>query len=60
MVAGSPYDTRWYTSGFYRGANPNATPEFMWNYGFEAWCNLEGRYVTIVADISNLSGAAYE
>ena len=24
----------------------------MWNYGVEAWCNLEGRYVTIVANLT--------
>ena len=32
----------------------------MWNYGVEAWCNLEGRYVTIVADNSHRSGQWYE
>ena len=36
-----------YTSGF-------------WNYGVEAWCNLEGQYFTIVADLSSLSGDTYE
>ena len=28
----------------------------MWNYGAEIWCNLEGRYTTIVADLTELSG----
>ena len=23
----------------------------MWNYGKEVWCNLEGRYMHIVADL---------
>ena len=32
----------------------------MWNYGVEAWCNLEGQYVTIVADVAHLSTASYE
>ena len=32
----------------------------MWNYGVEAWCNLEGRYVTIVANLTHLSGESYE
>ena len=27
----------------------------MWNYGKEVWCNLEGQYVTLVADLSALS-----
>ena len=31
----------------------------MWNYGVEAWCNMEGQYVTIVADLANLSGKPY-
>ena len=29
----------------------------MWNYGAEIWCNLEGQYTTIVADLAILSGA---
>ena len=29
----------------------------MWSFGKEVWCNLEGRYVHIVADYSHLSGA---
>ena len=28
----------------------------LWNYGKEIWCNLEGRYVHIVADLSHLAG----
>ena len=28
----------------------------VWNYGRENWCNLQGRYTTIVADLSDLSG----
>ena len=28
-----------------------------WNYGRENWCNLEGQYTTIVADLSGLVGA---
>ena len=27
----------------------------MWNYGFEAWCNLQGQYVTLLADLTNVS-----
>ena len=32
----------------------------MWNYGAEIWCNLEGQYTTIVADLTDLSGQDYE
>lgn len=28
----------------------------LWNYGREIWCNLEGRYTTIVADFSGVPG----
>ena len=32
------------------------TPEgYVWNYGFEKFCNLEGRYTHIVADLSHLT-----
>ena len=29
----------------------------VWKYGREHWCNLQGRYMTIVADLSHLTGA---
>ena len=29
----------------------------MWNYGKEVWCNLEGRYMHIVADLTHYSGS---
>ena len=32
----------------------------FWNYGVEIWCNLEGQYVTLVADLADLSGQSYE
>lgn len=32
----------------------------MWNYGVEAWCNLEGQYMTIAADLSHLHGQSYK
>ena len=31
----------------------------IWNYGKEVWCNLEGRYMHIVADLSHLAGTGY-
>ena len=30
------------------------TPGDVWTYGIEVWCNLEGQYVHIVADLSHL------
>ena len=31
-----------------------------WNFGLETWCNLEGRYVFIIADLAHqASGAAF-
>ena len=27
----------------------------MWNYGKEVWCNLEGQYAALVADLNHLS-----
>ena len=33
-----------------------APPEGMWKFGHEAWCNMEGRYLTIVADLSSQAG----
>ena len=31
----------------------------VWNYGKEVWCNLEGRYMHIIADLSHLAGQGY-
>ena len=31
----------------------------IWNYGKEVWCNLEGRYMHIVADMNHLAGQGY-
>ena len=31
------------------------TPASVWIYGKEVWCNLEGQYVHIVADLSHLT-----
>ena len=38
-----------------RVGGPRA-PGNVWTYGIEVWCNLEGQYVHIVADLSHLSG----
>ena len=39
------------------GDNSARTPASVWTYGIEVWCNLEGQYVHIVADLSHLSGS---
>ena len=46
-------DVNSYTAGSYSG--DSVTGE-LWNYGIEIWCNLEGQYVTFVADLAHLSG----
>ena len=35
------------------GGSPRV-PGDVWTYGTEAWCNLEGQYVHIVAELSHL------
>ena len=32
----------------------------IWPYGGEHWCNLEGKYLHIVSDMSHLAGQDYE
>ena len=46
------YTSYWYVEG-------DNVPDFLWNYGAEVYCNLEGQYVTIEADLTGLS-APYE
>ena len=31
----------------------------IWNYGREEWCNLEGQYMHIVANLTHLEGMSY-
>ena len=31
----------------------------VWKYGLEAWCNLGGRYVHVVADLASKSGDTF-
>ena len=30
------------------------SPGYVWTYGIEVWCNMEGQYLQIVADLSHL------
>ena len=32
----------------------------LWKYGEEVWCNKQGRYTTIVADLIRLADKDYE
>ena len=50
-------DPNSFTSGEYTGHGVSGD---LWNYGIEIWCNLEGQYVTMVADLAHLSGQVYE
>ena len=34
-------------------------PQDLWNYGKEAWCNLEGRYTQFVFDLTDRSHESY-
>ena len=38
------------------GATTYITYTDIWNYGKEVWCNLEGRYMHIVADLAQYAG----
>ena len=57
--AGGPHmittDTNNYVE---KSPTPAAYPQ--WKYGKELWCNLEGQYMTIVADLSHRTGTVYE
>ena len=45
-------DPNSFTSGEYNGGSDDP----FWNYGIEIWCNLESQYVTMVADLADLTG----
>ena len=46
-------DPKSFTSGEYTAYSVSGD---LWNYGIEIWCNLEGQYVTMVADLADLTG----
>ena len=48
-------DSANYHSATYAGFKHND----IWNYGKEAWCNLEGRYLHIIADLSHIAEEDY-
>ena len=49
--------TNSYTDGEYTAESVSGS---FWNYGAEVWCNTEGQFVTIHADLSHYNGIAYE
>ena len=48
-------DTANWTKATYTKSNGiTETDGSFWNYGKEIWCNKQGRYTTIVADLTQL------
>ena len=41
------------SDGWYSDSKIGTT---AWTHGKEVWCNLEGRYMYIIADLSHLTG----
>ena len=46
-------------SANYHTWTANNNDNDVWNFGKEVWCNLEGQYMHIVADLSHLAGQDY-
>ena len=47
------------SANYHTWTTEGTTYNNRWNYGKEIWCNLEGRYMHIVADLSHLAGQGY-
>ena len=47
------------SSNYHTWTENGSTHNGIWNYGKEVWCNLEGRYIHIVADLRHLEGQDY-
>ena len=47
------------TENWYRQGVDENGPGNLWNYGAEIWCNTEGQYVSIVADLELISSQPY-
>ena len=57
MCAGGPFmqtdDPENYTTWSYSyDENINKDGNQLWKFGKEIWCNMEGRYTTLVADFT--------
>ena len=57
MVVGDPDS---YVKVTYVYGRHTEIDQDLWKYGVEVWCNKQGRYTTIVADLSSLQGQQYE
>ena len=54
-------DASYTTATFTDDTGTTQTNAQVWNYGKEIWCNMEGRYMSIVADLTSLSSeSSYE
>lgn len=42
----------WTKATYTKGNGDTFTDASFWNYGKEIWCNKQGRYTTIVADLT--------
>lgn len=44
----------WYYDTRSKNQSGSRNPAYVWSYGTEAWCNLSGQYVHLVADLTHL------
>ena len=44
------------SANYHSWTSYGSTKNNVWNYGKEVWCNLEGRYMHIVADLAQYAG----
>lgn len=54
--AGGPFMRTDDSTNYHDWADFYDTYTDIWNFGKEVWCNLEGRYMHIVADLVHLAG----
>ena len=54
--AGGPFMLTDDAANYHTWTYMGTTYTDIWNFGKEVWCNLEGRYMHIVADLSHLAG----
>ena len=56
MTLGTEFDgSGWYDDAY--ALNQGVNDGKAWAYGKEVWCNLEGRYMHVIADLSHLTGS---
>ena len=54
LCTGSPFQT---IGGADSETRDTTIKSDVWNFGTEAWCNLEGRYVSLFADLTDAKGS---